>query len=70
VNSGGADSSIVKGLFAGCQSCVLILLKKLGFLGSAEYLEFKLSMFQLVGLQKLALMTGVGIVAGQPAVGR
>jgi hypothetical protein len=48
----------------------LDILKKLGSLDSVEYWEFKLSMFQLVGVQKLALVTGVEIVAGQPAVGR
>jgi hypothetical protein len=42
----------------------------LGVLDSVEYWEFKLLMFWLVDLQRLASVTVVEIIAGQPAVGR
>jgi hypothetical protein len=40
----------------------------LGILGSVEYWEFKLLMFHLVDVPRLALVTGVEIIACQPTV--
>jgi len=47
----------------------LDILKNLSILDSIEYWEFELLMFQLVDLQRLAFVTAVEIIAGQPAVG-
>jgi len=41
----------------------------LGILDSVAYWEFELLMFQLVDFQRLAVVTVVEIMAGQPAVG-
>ena len=69
MSSGEADSSILKAQFAG-YDYVSWHFQKLGVLDSVEYWEFKLLMFHLVDLQRLALVTVVEIIAGQPAVGR
>ena len=70
MSSGEADSSIVKVQFGGYDNHASWYFQKLGVLDSVEYWEFKLLMVQLVDLQKLALVTVVEIIAGQPAVGR
>jgi hypothetical protein len=68
MNSGEADSWIVKAQFGECGSNGFGHFKKFGILDSVEYWEFKGLMFQSIDVQRLALVTGVEIIAGQPAV--
>jgi len=69
MSSSEADILIVKVQFGGFNNHASGYFKKLGFLDYVEYWEFELLMFQLVDLQRLALVTEVEIIAGQPAVG-
>jgi len=62
--SGEADISIVKVQFAGYDNHAWWHFKELGFLVSVAYWEFELLMFQLVDLQRLAVMLVVEITAG------
>jgi len=67
--SGEADISIVKVLFAGYDNHAWWHFKQLGILDSVAYFDFELLMFQLVDLQRFAVMLVVEIAAGYPAVG-
>jgi len=69
MTSGEADISIVRIQFAGYDNYAWWQFKQLGILDSVAYWEFDLLMFQLVDLQRLAVVTVVEITAGQPAVG-
>ena len=68
MSSGEADISIVKVQFVGCDNHASGHFQKLVILDYVEYWDFELLIFQLVNLQRLALVTVVEIIAGQPAV--
>ena len=63
MTSGEADISIVKVQFAGYDNHTWWQFKQLGILDSVAYWEFELLMFQLVYLQRLAVLV-VEITAG------
>jgi len=58
MNSGEAVSLIVQVQFGGYGNHVSWQFQKLGFFYSVAYWEFKLLMFQLVDVQRLALVRG------------
>jgi len=68
MSSGKADILIVKVQLGGFDNHVSGHFQKLGILDSVAYWEFELLIFQLVELQRLALVTVVEIIAVQPAV--
>jgi len=68
MSSGEADISIVKVQFGEYDYHASGYFPDLSILDSVAFWEFELLMFQLVDLQRLALVTVVEIIAGQPAI--